>query len=159
MGLHRGLWLAGGFWDCLSFVVVRSVDPWAGWCTTLEWPESRVVSDVYWMCGIPRMMYVYVGRQSCNPYTMREGKRSRIAVWFYILRPFVFSDCDGILWLHEECNHGLRPEWCDPVSSSIILLLNLPLELWWDCIEIWGLDLDVKDCTKNEVGLLTVFLL
>ena len=55
---------------------------------------------------------VCVGRQSWNPCEMGERKRRGTPVWFYILRPFSFSDCTWMLGLHQDCNRIVDCSLC-----------------------------------------------
>ena len=48
---------------------------------------------------------------------------ARSPSWFYILRPFVLSDCNWILWLHKDCNMIVD---CD-LSGAILFLVLLSL--------------------------------
>ena len=44
----------------------------------------------------------------CNGRT----KPARILSWFYILRPFVFSNCTWIVGLHQDCNRIVDCDLC-----------------------------------------------
>ena len=43
---------------------------------------------------------------------MGERKRRGTHVWFYILRPFSFSDCTWMLGLHQDCNRIVDCSLC-----------------------------------------------
>ena len=119
-----------------------NVDPWAVWCTALEWSQmytecvrSRLHMDVgiapglQYDCGLQVVLGLCLLWLHCDVEIRIAGG---ITWWWKI---------DRVCVLHRDCR--ITMDWqtfAILFLVPIILPLILPLELWWDCMEIWGLD-------------------
>ena len=81
---------------------------------------------------------------------MGERKRSGIPVWFYILRPFVFSDWTRIPGLHQDCK-GIMD--CVIIVSGLWSVMDVKRsdEVHWRC-ELNGI-IESHTDRSDDLGL------
>ena len=118
--IARGLWIV--LLLCLDYGWVLPVDSSSDRCQ-LRWCEKE------WWGSLPL-------RTECNhriPH--RSGHKTGPGRLLVLYSPAV-----RVLPLRDDFRKIVGfPKLCNPISSSIILTLNLPPQLRWDCMRVYGL--------------------